>query len=961
MSIKEGLHISPSHCVENTRASVYKLDRNVKKNPRMIILGPIIVVLLMAVAIQNASCAADPHVSFTKTVAPVTPAECNKWLVTVTAAGVDPVTKPVDVLLVIDRSGSMAFGSPTRLSSAKSAAINFANLILAPGNPGNRIGVVSFASDVTTNTGFTTSLTTVTTAINSLNANGGTNTENAFDVAGGLFPATPPCDRVQVLIFLSDGVPTVGSLQNCGFDGDSCDGGYCGAYTTYPCTRDCCNYPGGPNCCTNGAIYRSATAKARANVYSIGLVTGMTTPTLTVAREVFNRVQDSGYYEAPSPSDLNNIYAQIAGQLQLAVTSGAVTENIDSVGTDFNIVGTPTTTAGTATVSGNVITWNGFNVAFGTPATMTYTITPKSGVCGDQILGGSSMTYTTVSCTSNTLTATSAPTSASVTCLTAAISPVPTAVCQGSTLQLNGNPSLNGVPLADGAAGYTHKWTGTGAIYLTADNIQKPIFQSNAPAGSYTLIYTVTDSRGCTATDTNTITVYSRPTAAISPTSVCQGTALPLNGNPSGGSGSYTTHVWTGDITHLSASNIQNPILLATAPAGTYSLTYTVTDSRGCTGTDTKTITVHSRPTASITPDPAEVCQGSTLPLNGNPSGGSGSYTTHLWTGTGTAYLSAANIQNPTFLGTAPAGTYDLTYTITDSRGCQGSDAITVTVYSRPSASISPTSVCQGTALPLNGNPSGGSGSYTTHVWTGDIMHLSATNIQNPILLATAPAGTYSLTYTVTDSRGCIGTDTKTITVHSRPIASITPDPAEVCQGSTLQLNGNPSGGSGSYTTHAWTGAGAAYLSATNVQNPTFQGTATAGTYSLTYTVTDSNGCIGTDTITVKVGAKPTVAAGPDQSICIEDDAQTVKLTATATDYDSIVWTQESGPGTFDPGSNELEIIFHPDYDSSIAYSETVFKVQAIAQSPCTGTETASDYVTVMVSMKPETDILVTF
>jgi len=87
----------------------------------------------MVVAIQNASCAADPYVSFTKTVAPVTPAECNKWLVTVTAAGVGTYTKPVDVLLVIDRSGSMSDGTPSRLSSAKSAAINFANLVLASG------------------------------------------------------------------------------------------------------------------------------------------------------------------------------------------------------------------------------------------------------------------------------------------------------------------------------------------------------------------------------------------------------------------------------------------------------------------------------------------------------------------------------------------------------------------------------------------------------------------------------------------------------------------------------------------------------------------------------------------------------------------------------------------------------------------------------------------------------------
>jgi len=747
----------------------------------MVILGPIIVVMLMAVAVQSASCAADPYVSFTKTVTPVS-GQCNQWDVTVNIAGVGTYNKAVDVVLVMDESLSMADG--TRMADAKTAATTFTNLILGGGNPyGNRIAFISFSSGANLETGFTSNLNTILSEINELNPNGYTNTEAAINMAGGLIPASPPCDRIQVVVFFSDGVPTYGTLSSCSFSFSGCNG-YCSNYNVYPCSYRCCQDPTGPNCCTNGAIYYSATAKARANVYSIGLVTGMSPGTLSVARAVFNGIQDSGYFEAPTSADLQTIFAQIAGQLQLAVTAATVLENLDSVGTDFDIVGTITTTAGTATPSGNTITWNGFNVAFGTPATMTYRIAPKSGVCGDQILGGSSMTYTTVTCTSNTLTATAAPTSVSVTCLTAAISPDPAVVCNGSTLQLNGNPLNNGQQLV---GSYTHAWTGdTG--FLSATNIQNPVFSDKAPAGSYSLTYTVTNStNGCFATDTITVTVRARPTASIAPTSVCEGTALQLDGNPSGGSGTFTTHLWTGDTTHLSATNIQNPVLSATAPAGTYSLAYTVTDSNGCIGIDTETITVHSRPTASITPDPAEVCEGSTLQLNGNPSGGSGSYTTHLW--------------------------------------------------------------------------------------TGDTAHLSSTNIQNPVLSATAPADTYSLTYTVTDS----------------------------------------------------------------------------------------NGCIGTDMITVKVGAKPTVVAGPDQAICIEDDAQMVTLTATATDYDSIHWTQESGPGTFEPGSNDLEIIFHPDYDSSIAYSETEFKVQAIAQSPCTGTETASDYVKVMVSMKPETDILVTF
>jgi len=93
---------------------------------------------------------------------------------------------------------------------------------------------------------------------------------------------------------------------------------------------------------------------------------------------------------------------------------------------------------------------------------------------------------------------------------------------------------------------------------------------------------------------------------------------------------------------------------------------------------DYVTIGVRRAPTASITPDPAQMCVGGTLNMNGNPTGGSGTYTTHAWTGN-TSPLSATNIQNPTF-STTSAGTYNLTYTVTDERGCTGSDNISVTV-----------------------------------------------------------------------------------------------------------------------------------------------------------------------------------------------------------------------------------------------------------------------------------------
>jgi hypothetical protein len=90
---------------------------------------------------------------------------------------------------------------------------------------------------------------------------------------------------------------------------------------------------------------------------------------------------------------------------------------------------------------------------------------------------------------------------------------------------------------------------------------------------------------------------------------------------------------------------------------------------------------------ASITPDPATICAGNDLNLDGGPSGGSAPYTTHLWTGSGSGYLSADNIQLPAF-NSSSFGSFNLTYTVTDSKGCSASDNISLTVNPVPAITL---------------------------------------------------------------------------------------------------------------------------------------------------------------------------------------------------------------------------------------------------------------------------------
>ena len=110
-------------------------------------------------------------------------------------------------------------------------------------------------------------------------------------------------------------------------------------------------------------------------------------------------------------------------------------------------------------------------------------------------------------------------------------------------------------------------------------------------------------------------------------------------------------------------------------------------------------------------------------------------------------------------------------------------------------------------------------------------------------------AGMYIVT--ITDDAGCEVTDSVEITEPEELLADILTNLTESCANDTIWLDGNPSGGTGSYT-HLWTGDGALYLNSTDTVKPTFTN-APPGTYTLEYTVTDENECTKTDIINLDV------------------------------------------------------------------------------------------------------------
>ncbi|MFA5330754.1 MAG: VWA domain-containing protein [Methanoregula sp.] len=152
-----------------------------------------------------------PYLSVETSVSPLTIAVNDTIDVTIKLKGdgwaLEP--NPIDAVLVIDRSGSMGDDNPTRISSAKSAALTFVSKM---SSTYDRIGVVSFAgytsgTDTRTDISLTSDYSNLKTAINSLKANGATETRDGLKQAIDLLikNKNPNPKTVRAIILMTDG------------------------------------------------------------------------------------------------------------------------------------------------------------------------------------------------------------------------------------------------------------------------------------------------------------------------------------------------------------------------------------------------------------------------------------------------------------------------------------------------------------------------------------------------------------------------------------------------------------------------------------------------------------------------------------------------------------------------------------------------------------------------------------
>jgi len=473
----------------------------------------------------------------------------------------------------------------------------------------------------------------------------------------------------------------------------------------------------------------------------------------------------------------------------------------------------------------------------------------------------------------------------------------PDTICKGSTYLIVATINYSSSVL----------WTSSGTGHFNDSTLVNPIYTPSLAdnnLGNVTLTAAATSACG-TSTGVILLALVQPlpPTLTNADTSICINAPLfLLTGLPVGGTFSGVGI----------SGNQFNPL---TAGAGSHAITYTISDSHGCTNFSKDTITVWPLPTANAGTDQT-ICNGTsaTLTATGLP---------------GSNYQWDHNAGNTATVIVSPTTTTTYTVSVSDSRSCgTATDIVIVHVNDLPVITALSDSICKGNTYQTSISVT----NYTSLIWsTSGSGTFSNPALLNPIYTPSqsdVTAGSVSLTVTATGNLPC-GNVNASITLHILPLPTIifTDSLPPVCLNHTpVTLTGaTPAGG-----TYSGTGV------SNNVFNPIVAG---SGQHNITYTYTDVYGCTNSDVSTIKVNPLPIITLPAFGNLCVTESPITL--------------TGGSPQGGTYSGNFVVNGVFNP---SNAGVGQHIIKYVFTDTFGCTDTATGSILVVPGISLTSNTN-----
>jgi PKD repeat protein len=367
---------------------------------------------------------------------------------------------------------------------------------------------------------------------------------------------------------------------------------------------------------------------------------------------------------------------------------------------------------------------------------------------------------------------------------------VPLSPHTGDTVTFNASASK---PNSGVLTGYT--WIfGDGNTTSTTNPIITHVYSTG---GNYTVMLTVQNSEGLSASTTKNVTVQSIPPYAVFDVyPATQATNRPVTFNASGSydpDGSIANYTWTfgdGNITVTSVATITHVY----STPGNYTVTLQVKDNQELSNSTSRIAQICLPPLASFTYSPVGPYDHQLVTFNASGSyDPDGSITSYNWDfGDGiTGNATNSTISHSYLFG----GDYQVRLVVVDNKGLDGANSTIVHVKGSPVARFtwSPSYPIAGDTVIFNASSSSpNGGTIGTYAWDfGDGVQL---NTSNPIASHVYSAfGNFTVTLTVIDSDQLSNSVSNVTRIRDYPTASFVYSPSPVGRGSPAVFDASAS------------------------------------------------------------------------------------------------------------------------------------------------------------------------
>ncbi len=488
---------------------------------------------------------------------------------------------------------------------------------------------------------------------------------------------------------------------------------------------------------------------------------------------------------------------------------------------------------------------------------------------------------------------------------TAVVSATPESGAPPLEVTFTGSDSTDDVEIV------TYAWDfGDGGTSDEAD----PVYTYVNP-GTYTATLTVTDAEGLTDTATIDI-VVNAPPVAIPLADVTSGKA-PLTVNFDGSTSTddqddivaYEWDFGTSDP----VSNEVSPQFTFDTP-GTYTVTLTVTDGEGLTGSDTLEISVFDENVPPTAVAAANVTEGEaplTVIFDGSGSTDDTEVVSYFWDfadGTTSTQVGPVKTFNT-------PGTYEVTLTVTDNEGDTGNDTVTITVSVPNEAPVAviEASVTEGEApLEVSFTGSGSTDDVGIESYQWNFGDGTSSTQADPTHLFTG-VGEFTVTLTVTDAGGLTDQETLLITVNQpteneAPVAVASAAPIAGDVPLVVNFTGDASTDDKGIVSYSWDFGDGSEVATTPNAVHTYL---TAGVYTAVFTVADEEGLTDAEVFTITVNEPNTAPEADIEASTLSGEAPlSVDFDGTGSTDDKGItsYSWDFGDGATGMGSNPTHV-----------------------------------------------------